>query len=309
MLKYNTRGSGKCMYFLSPIRLREIPTSYPHQTPNYSCHTQEGLQPGLTYTGQFLRNCSAWQMSGRQSASSATATSSVIFGDSSRISGGSTNPKVFSMYNGRGRSSYAPDFSKRYKNNIARSRQGGSVQRFLLRWLRRPSTFLLTGFCLLVIPPLWFVSRHAEPTPDFIPELDGGGKNNLRAPATRETRRTEESPPAETVRLPAAPPEPERVKVPNVAARATAAPPPPPPPPTAPPSQDLRKENERIKRKHSEWHRKATMSPWRPPVLPVEMFRDVPPEECLRSPLTEKRVNPSDYEFGCEEIYVSKAFF
>eukprot|EP00752_Nemacystus_decipiens_P007117 g6375.t1 len=34
-----------------------------------------------------------------------------------------------------------------------------------------------------------------------------------------------------------------------------------------------------------------------------EVFRDVPPEECLQSPLWRKRVDPSDYEFGCDEIY------
>ena len=221
------------------------------------------------------------------------------------------------MYNGRGRSSQGPDYSKRFKS-LARSRRG-SVHRLLFRWLRRPSTFLLTGFCLLVVPPLWFVSRHTEPTSDFIVgDLDGGVRNNLRTSSAQETRRTEESSPTEPVRLPPPPPEPERVKV---AARATPVPTPPPPlpppiapppPPTPPPQQnldekneDLDKENERIKRKHSEWRRKATMSPWQPPVLPVEVFRDVPPEECLRSPLAEKRVNPSDYEFGCEDIYVS----
>lgn len=41
------------------------------------------------------------------------------------------------------------------------------------------------------------------------------------------------------------------------------------------------------------------------PVLPVETFRDVPPEECLRSPLWNKKVDPSEYEFGCEKINVS----
>ena len=46
-------------------------------------------------------------------------------------------------------------------------------------------------------------------------------------------------------------------------------------------------------------------SSWKPPVLPVEVFRDVPPEECVRNPLWEKKVDPTDYEFGCEEINVS----
>lgn len=39
-------------------------------------------------------------------------------------------------------------------------------------------------------------------------------------------------------------------------------------------------------------------------LLPVEVFRDVPPEECLPSPLWTKQVDPSEYEFGCEEIEV-----
>lgn len=287
--------------------------SYPHQVPEISC-----LQSGHTFLtlarakSAELLPLTVGKMSGRHSASSATATS-VLFGDSGGINTGSTSQKVFSMHNGRGRSSYAPDFSKRYKN-VARSRRG-SVQRLVLRWLRTPSTFLLTGFCLLVIPPLWFVSRHAEPTLDFIAELDGGGgKGNLRTSSNERTRRTaveEESPPAGATVRPLPLPKPERVidQAPTVRVRATAAPPPPPPPPpTAPPAaqEDLDKENERIKRKHSEWRRKATMSPWQPPVLPVEVFRDVPPEECLRNPLVEKRVDASDYEFGCEEIYVSK---
>ena len=286
-----------------------IPPPGPH--PSYS-----PVLAHRTKSAEHRPQLSAFQnikMSGRHSASSATATS-LLFGDGGIAGGGiNTGPtsqtKVFSMYNGRGRSSHAPDFSKRYKT-VARSRRG-SVQRLVLRWLRRPSTFLLTGFCLLVIPPLWFVSRHAEPTPEFIPELDGGGKGNLRTPSNEGSRRTEEAPPAETDR-PLPLPKADTVEVATARIRATAAPPPPPPPPpppTVPPvaaQEDLDKENERIKRKHSEWRRKATMSPWQPPVLPVEVFRDVPPEECLRNPLTEKRVDSSDYEFGCEDIYVSK---
>jgi len=42
-------------------------------------------------------------------------------------------------------------------------------------------------------------------------------------------------------------------------------------------------------------------------VLPVEVFRDVPEAECIPSPLLEKRVDPSTYEFGCDEIQVSMA--
>lgn len=41
-------------------------------------------------------------------------------------------------------------------------------------------------------------------------------------------------------------------------------------------------------------------------MLPAEVVRDVPEEEeCLPSPLWRKRVNPADYEFGCDEIFVS----
>lgn len=47
-----------------------------------------------------------------------------------------------------------------------------------------------------------------------------------------------------------------------------------------------------------------TVPPWKPPVLPPEVFREVPPEECSRSELFEKIVDPSDYEFGCDEIEV-----
>lgn len=44
--------------------------------------------------------------------------------------------------------------------------------------------------------------------------------------------------------------------------------------------------------------------PWQPPVLPPEVFREVPSEECAPSELLEKTVDPSDYEFGCDEIEV-----
>lgn len=45
----------------------------------------------------------------------------------------------------------------------------------------------------------------------------------------------------------------------------------------------------------------------RTPELPPEVFREVPAEECLPSPLWEKRVDPSEYEFGCEDIEVRQA--
>lgn len=47
-----------------------------------------------------------------------------------------------------------------------------------------------------------------------------------------------------------------------------------------------------------------TVPPWKAPVLPPEVFREVPPELCSPSKLTEKIVDPSDYEFGCDEIEV-----
>lgn len=48
----------------------------------------------------------------------------------------------------------------------------------------------------------------------------------------------------------------------------------------------------------------STTPPLKPPALPVEVFREVPPEECLPSPLWEKNVDPAEYEFGCREIEV-----
>ncbi|CAB1119436.1 unnamed protein product [Ectocarpus sp. CCAP 1310/34] len=55
-----------------------------------------------------------------------------------------------------------------------------------------------------------------------------------------------------------------------------------------------------------EWAKTAdAVSPWKPAVLPLEEAKDAPPdrgEECLPSPLCEKRVDPSKFEFGCEEI-------
>lgn len=44
--------------------------------------------------------------------------------------------------------------------------------------------------------------------------------------------------------------------------------------------------------------------PGEPPVLPPEVFREVPPVECTPSSLLEKVVDPSDYEYGCDEIEV-----
>ncbi|CAN0085877.1 unnamed protein product, partial [Ectocarpus fasciculatus] len=55
----------------------------------------------------------------------------------------------------------------------------------------------------------------------------------------------------------------------------------------------------------AEWPKRAdtAVPPRQPAVLPLEVASDVPPEEeCLPSPLCEKRVDPSKYEFGCEEI-------
>ncbi|CAN0426349.1 unnamed protein product, partial [Ectocarpus sp. 8 AP-2014] len=72
------------------------------------------------------------------------------------------------------------------------------------------------------------------------------------------------------------------------------------PPPTEEPVKDKPVE---------EWAKIAdTVPSWKPAVLPLEVAKDAPPdrgEECLPSPLCEKRIDPSKYEFGCEEIEVS----
>lgn len=51
---------------------------------------------------------------------------------------------------------------------------------------------------------------------------------------------------------------------------------------------------------------RQTVPPRTPPVLPPEVFREVPPEECSPSSLSEKTVDPSEYEFGCDEIEVRR---
>lgn len=63
---------------------------------------------------------------------------------------------------------------------------------------------------------------------------------------------------------------------------------------------------EDLPRVSNEGRSKLRPGPWKPPVLPPEVFREVPPEECEPSSLTDKIVHPSEYEFGCDEIEVTK---
>lgn len=179
----------------------------------------------------------------------------------------------------------AVGFPKRHKysNNKGNFRR----HQVLFRWLRRPSAFLVVTFCLLVTPPLWFVSRTAVPVPAFVAELEGGRTKLLRASSRKQVPSIEAGIPP----VPARHQEPEEgVRVPSERVGHEAPTP-------------LRASEEKNTGR-MEW-RRATLSPWKPPVLPAEVFRDVPEEECIPSPLLRKKVNPSDYEFGCEEIYVS----
>ncbi|CAM9808983.1 unnamed protein product [Ectocarpus sp. 6 AP-2014] len=69
------------------------------------------------------------------------------------------------------------------------------------------------------------------------------------------------------------------------------------PPPTEGPVKDKPVE---------EWAKIAdTVPPGKLAVLPLEVAKEAPPdrgEECLPNPLCEKRVDPSKFEFGCDEI-------
>lgn len=153
-------------------------------------------------------------------------------------------------------------------------------------------------FCLLVAPPLWFVSRHAQPIPDFVAELEGARQKLRRASSQQETVATEDLLSIESAPSPARP-EPERVSSELVQGGA--------PTPLIPQDelQDQPSDDRKIMAGIPETSETAALPSWEPPVLPAEVFRDVPPEECLQSPLWTKSVNPSDYEFGCDEILVS----
>lgn len=181
----------------------------------------------------------------------------------------------------------AAGFPKRYKGKAI-----FSERRLLAEWLRRPSIFLLALFCLLVAPPLWVVSRTGAPTPAFIAELEGGRPRLPRASSQHQQTATkiEDFPPIEDTPRPR---EPERVKsssgvdINPSSLRVTH-------------DELLAQPSDRESLGHSERTSEAPVV-----TLPAEVFRDVPAQECLQSPLWRQRVDPSDYEFGCDDIYVS----
>eukprot|EP00903_Cladosiphon_okamuranus_P005886 g5821.t1 len=166
--------------------------------------------------------------------------------------------------------------------------------RCLLQWLARPGTFVFMAVCLLLAPSLWFASQAREKAPVFRTELERekGRPTLLRVPPKKEVGISVVQ---EIVPRPAAGA--ERVKEATAArataARTTAVP--------VPPAQPSGREDSKGHRGHRGLKEYVKPS-WQPPVLPMEVFRDVPPDECLRSPLWEKKVDPSEYEFGCDEI-------
>ena len=187
------------------------------------------------------------------------------------------------------------NFATKFNAFAAIERRGtGAFQvRCLLQWLTRPRTFVFMTLLLLVVPPLWFASRTAAPSPPpFAVE-----KTQLRA-----SPRNQAEPPAVSTeeRAPSPPAGAGRVKELAPAKRSKAEP--------LTPERASGREEDRIHGERSGGRREEGKKPsWKPPVLPVEVFRDVPPEECVRSPLWEKKVDPTDYEFGCKEINVREA--
>ena len=185
----------------------------------------------------------------------------------------------------------AAGFPKRYKGRAI-----FSERRLLAEWLRRPSVFLLALFCLLVAPPLWFVSRTDAPTPAFIAELEGERPRLPRASSQHQqtAKKIEDFPPIiEGTPRPREPA--ERVKSASGGVDIN--------PSSLRVTHDellAQPSDQRESLGHSERTSEAPVV-----TLPAEVFRDVPAQECLQSPLWRKRVDPSDYEFGCDDIYVS----
>ena len=204
-------------------------------------------------------------------------------------------------------SSFAPPvhFTSQFNAFGAIERGQGAFQvRCLLQWLTKPRTFVFMTLCLLLVPPLWFSSRRsaqAPAAPAFPVELRKGRRAQLRAPTGSGIETSSSSTPEELVPPPAVGAKKIRESAAAIDERPTAAWVTPVPPHRAPGNEGGRED-----RRHG--GRKGETKPsTRPAVLPVEVFRDVPPEECLRSPLWEKKVDPSDYEFGCDEINVSRS--
>ena len=198
-------------------------------------------------------------------------------------------------------SSHAPSVNFATKFNAFSAERGTLQARRLLQCLARPTTFLLMALCLLVAPSVWFISRPTARVPPSDFELEGQRPTQVRALRTTGFETATISPAADMIFSPIAGA--ESVKEPTTATRATPVSLTPVPPTLAP----GREENSKHGRheRHSSEVRDYMRSSWKPPVLPVEVFRDVPPEECVRNPLWEKKVDPTDYEFGCEEINVS----
>lgn len=188
----------------------------------------------------------------------------------------------------------AAGFQKRHKGKAI-----FSGRRLLAEWCRRSSVFLLLVlFCLLVAPPLWFVSRAVAPTPAFIADLDGGRQKLPRASwQHHQTVTTEDLPPIDDIPRP---PEPERAKLFDSGVVDVEA-----PSPRVPQDELAQASSDEREQENDVGHPERASETPAAAVLPAEVFRDVPPEECLQSPLWRKRVDPSDYEFGCDEIYVS----
>lgn len=221
------------------------------------------------------------------------------------------NHKAFLMKSGRPRrsraapASFAPavNFATKFNAFSAIERERGTFHvRCLLQWFTRPTTFVFTALCLLVAPSLWFTSRSTAPAPPFPVKREGRRRAQLLRAPPRNGVWTAVMSPAEEITLPT-PAEAERLKEPSTVGRPTKAPQTPVPSALA----SGRRENRGPGGHSRELREDKKKSSRTPPVLPVEVFRDVPPEECVRSPLWEKRVDASKYEFGCEEINVSHA--
>lgn len=206
----------------------------------------------------------------------------------------------------------APSKPKRHSRFAAKRGSISAGKRPVFRWLRRSNTFLLTAIGLLVAPTLWFMSRTTTPQVPPTAE-DERGQTHLRStPSGQETGKAVLRPPAEHVNPRS--PTPGKPEKPGAGQQPRPPPPPPPTqaspkqPPPPPPKEHSGKEKKKKEKKKHRHLGKETSSPWKPPVLPAEVFRDVPPEECLPNSLVNKKVDPSVYEFSCEEIEVSHAF-
>ena len=150
-----------------------------------------------------------------------------------------------------------PAASKRYNSFAARRRNSLEGKRLLLKWLRRPSTFVLTAFLLLFAPPLWFLSRTTAPAPGFLDELDERRPRHLRTSPGQESGKTEVSPPvhSDSSHQPHVDPKPKGADVLKPKAGAGTV---PPPPPVAPKQQPTQAPN--VKEKEPEGQQQQQLS-------------------------------------------------